>query len=197
MARKRRALFSSFPGDESIFFPSSLVKNSPRRICRDAGVPPANGNDLDNENPFLSDGTQVSVPTSMPFCYYASRSPPKRYRQVLVGRRRMALRLWQGVCSVRFIGIANPLRTGERCEEATLSGQQAVSEWAHCFVPGRKWERTFVYQKSESAPFTPKYPMNCSFRQGPSYTIVGLIKRESGIDKEHTVFVPRRLQSGM
>ena len=27
MARKRRALFSSFPGDESIFFPSSLVKN--------------------------------------------------------------------------------------------------------------------------------------------------------------------------
>lgn len=86
MARKRRALFSSFPGDESIFFP-------PRRICRDAGVPPANGNDLDNDNPFLSDGTQVSVPTSMPFCYYASRSPPKRYRQVLVGRRRMASRL--------------------------------------------------------------------------------------------------------
>lgn len=58
-------------------------------------------------------------------------------------------------------------------------------------------ERTALSQgESESAPFTPKYPMNCSFRQGPSYTIVGLIKRESGIDKEHTVFVSRRLQSG-
>lgn len=90
MARKRRALFSSFSGDESIFFPSSLVKNSPRRICRDAGVPPANGNDLDNDNPFLSDGTQVSVPTSMPFCYYASRSPPKRAGPGCVSR--LALR---------------------------------------------------------------------------------------------------------
>lgn len=36
-------------------------------------------------------------PTSMPFCYYASRSPPKRYRRVLVGRRRMDSRLWQVV----------------------------------------------------------------------------------------------------